>query len=84
MNNLEPKFRTKFHAYQQLNNGLTLYIYFTADYKAVYYKFSNQNNLSKRCKLYFTQNYKKLYFIAKRRNYYIDDFTFCNNFIPQI
>ena len=75
-NHIQPRFKTKFHAYQHLDNGLTIYIYFTANSEAVYYKFSNEQNLSKRCKLYFTQNFKKIYFIAKRRNYYIDDFIF--------
>lgn len=70
------RFRTKFHAYKHLDNGLTIFIYFTANYQAIYYKFSNQNHLSKRCKLYITPNKKKTYFIAKRKNYYIDDFTF--------
>lgn len=70
------KYRTKFHAYQHLENGLTLYIFITASSDAVYYRFSNEDKLSKRCKLYFTQNMKKVYFIAKRKNYYIDDFTF--------
>ncbi len=81
--NQDFRYKTKFHAYQQLDNGDIIQIYFTANSDAVYYKINN-NPLSKRCKLYFTTNKKKIYFIAKRKNYYIDDFTFNNIYIPKI